>query len=162
MSERLEDRANGEREASGRTADRRRERHTDLGEATVEALVSASRTAVGDALRSVVYFTPEAFDVCYLRGDLYADPTDARRAKAALVEAERGGFDAAAAYASEGEGPAFGEYEFTVRVFAEGFVTRVLVGDRGVLLTTDTLHLPHLEEATLAVRRLLAGDATAA
>jgi hypothetical protein len=43
---------------------------TDIGTEMADSLVSATRTSLGDTLRSVVYFTPSAFDVLYVRQDL--------------------------------------------------------------------------------------------
>jgi hypothetical protein len=130
-----------------------------------EAVVSACRTGLGDELRSVVYFTPEAFDLLYLRGDLYDDETKARAVKAALVETERrsvwpddpyterlDGADAAAAPAG------FGEYEFTVRVFAGGFVGRVVTPEHGLIVTVDELDARALEDVAVTLRSLLVGN----
>ncbi|AUV83871.1 hypothetical protein C2R22_04085 [Salinigranum rubrum] len=119
------------------------------------------RTAVGDALRSVIHFTRDDSELLYLRKDLYGD--DRRRAlevKASLVERERVGFSSDERYephaAGAGSDPALGDYEFTVRVFTDGFVCRVIVGDHGLLLTAEDLDVDRVEEVAVALRGLLA------
>ena len=123
------------------------------------AVVSSCRTTLGDSLRSVVYFTRETFEVLYVRQDLYDDEEEMRSAKADLVESERTGFGPQEKYQSSGEapdgGPDFGEYEFTLRVFSDGFVGRVLNGDHGVIVTTDELELSEFEEMEIAIIRML-------
>jgi hypothetical protein len=125
-----------------------------------DSLVSTARTGVGDTLRSVVYFTADEFEVLYLRSDLYDDEERAREAKGRLVDVERAGFVDGSAYSSlaadDEEGPRFGEYEFTIRVFRDGFVSRVIVGDHGVLLTTDEMAVTEFEEVAVTLRKLLA------
>ncbi|MCO8266670.1 hypothetical protein NKF06_08740 [Haloferax sp. AB510] len=123
-----------------------------------DALVSTCRTTLGDSLRSVVYFTRDDFDVLYVRRDLYdGDEIAARAAKFELVESERIGFGPQETYNVGGgdTGPDFGEYEFTLRVFSDGFVGRVVSGDRGVIVTTDELELSEFEEMEVALRRML-------
>jgi hypothetical protein len=135
---------------------------TDAEAATAERLVSAARTGLGDTLRSVIYFTPSAFDVLYVRRDLYDSPTAARKAKSRLVEAERSGFAEVPLRTRHGtrkDGSTIGAYRFTVRFHEEGFVVRILEGDAGVLLTTDSMDVRAFTEAATAVRALLAdGD----
>ncbi|MFD1512813.1 DUF7522 family protein [Halomarina rubra] len=124
-----------------------------------DGLVSTARAGIGDTLRSVVYFTPETFEVLYVRKDLYDDAAAARAAKGALVDVERSGFvdgPAYAALAPDEAGPRFGEYEFTLRVFREGFVGRVVVDDHGVLVTTDEVDVGGFEEVAVTFRKLLA------
>ena len=128
---------------------------------TEAELVSLCRTTVGDDLRSVIHFTREDSELLYLRGDLYGE--DRRRAlevKASLVEAERVGFTSDTGYepyrAGAGSDPVLGEYEFTVRVFSDGFVCRVLVGDHGLLLTAEELDVSRVEEVAVALRGLIA------
>ncbi len=129
--------------------------------ASADRLVGAARTALGDSLRTVVTFTPDEFAVAYLRRDLYDGATDrARQVKRAFVEAERLGFDTQAAYASLSSDPetepGIGAYEFTVRVFSAGYILRVVVGERGVLLTTDGLDIAASRELSVTLRKLLA------
>ena len=111
-----------------------------------ERLVSACRTAVGDSLRSAVYFTPDAYEQIYLRSDLEADADLAR-----WVDHEREGFETAAAY----EGSELGDHQYTISVFENGFATRVVEGDRGVLVTTDGITVRRAREVTRAVRTTL-------
>ncbi|MFC7202232.1 hypothetical protein ACFQJC_01790 [Haloferax namakaokahaiae] len=130
--------------------------------AFADALVSTCRATLGDSLRSVVYFTPEEFELLYIRRDLYGgDTAQTRDAKAALVEAERVAFGPderynKEAYESETRTD-FGEYEFTLRVFSEGFIGRVVSGTQGVLVTTDELELREFEEMEVAIRQMLRG-----
>ncbi|MEY7851105.1 hypothetical protein AB7C87_18095 [Natrarchaeobius sp. A-rgal3] len=129
----------------------------DLG----AGLVSAARTSLGDTLRSVVYFTPSAFDVLYLRQDLYDSTDAARTAKERLVELERVGFaevPVRTTITHHEDGTGIGPYEFTVRFHTDGFVIRVLEGDVGSILTTDSMDLNAFEDAATAVRHLLADE----
>ena len=128
---------------------------------TEAEIVSICRTAVGDTLRSVIHFTRDDSELLYLRQDLYGD--DRRRAlevKASLVERERVGFSSYERYephaAGAGSDPALGDYAFTVRVFTDGFVCRVIVGDHGLLLTAEDLNVDRVEEVAVALRGLLA------
>jgi hypothetical protein len=111
-----------------------------------EQLVSACRTAVGDSLRSITYFTPEEYEQVYLRSDLAPDAD-----LAASVEHEAAGFRTQMAYA-ESE---LGEYQYTLRVFENGFVTRVIDGERGVYVTTDGITVRRSREVTQAIRSTL-------
>ena len=125
-----------------------------------EQLVSAIRTALGDGLRSVVRFDRDDWTVCYLRSDVERSVGGRNALQAWFVENERLGFESAAAYGeyadSKSVEPAFGEYELTVRVFEDGLVGRVIVGDRGVLFTTDRMALRNVEDAGVAARNVLA------
>ncbi|WP_456071282.1 DUF7522 family protein [Haladaptatus caseinilyticus] len=48
-----------------------------------------------------------------------------------------------------------GEYGFTVRAFSDGFVSRVIVGEHGVLLTSEQLHIADFEEVAVSLRKML-------
>ncbi|MFC4358766.1 hypothetical protein ACFO0N_12515 [Halobium salinum] len=124
-----------------------------------ESIVSTCRTGLGDELRSVVYFTPETFDLLYLRQDLYDDERTARTVKAALVENERLEVWPDDPYVThlhdDDLSPGFGDYEFTVRVFSGGFASRVATGGHGVIVTTDELDARALEVVAVSVRKLL-------
>ncbi|MCW8173363.1 DUF7522 family protein [Natrialba swarupiae] len=127
------------------------------------SLVSAARTSLGDTLRSVVYFTPSAFDLLYLRQDLYDSTDAARTVKEQLVELERVGFAEAPVRTTithQDDGAGIGPYEFTIRFHEDGFVIRVLEGDVGTILTTDSMDLNAFEDAATAVRRLLADESS--
>ncbi|WP_327052463.1 DUF7522 family protein [Halomicrococcus gelatinilyticus] len=133
---------------------------TGISDEFADQIVNTARPAVGDALRSVIYYTPDAYDVLYVRSDLYdGDVEAAREAKRTLVENERLGFDSRETYkvqtGAEDVEPAIGEYEFTVRVFSDGFVNRVLTDDHGVVLTTNALYLNEFEELAVSLRTLL-------
>jgi len=119
---------------------------SSISDTVEEALVSAARTATGDDLRSVVYFSPEGFEQLYLRSDLSPDADLAR-----FVGVERRGFDSQEAYgASE-----LGTYRFTIRAFDHGYVTRVVVGNHGVFVTTDSLSIDRFEEVASALEGVL-------
>ncbi|RQG97820.1 DUF7522 family protein [Natrarchaeobius chitinivorans] len=134
---------------------------TTISDDGASGLVSAARTSLGDTLRSVVYFTPSAFDVLYLRQNLYESMEAARTAKEQLVELERVGFaevPVRTAIGHQGDETGIGPYEFTVRFHTDGFVVRVLEGDVGTIMTTDSMDLNAFEDAATAVRRLLADE----
>jgi hypothetical protein len=126
-----------------------------------DSLVSATRTSLGDTLRSVVYFTPSAFDVLYVRQDLYASNDAAREGKAQLVDLEQMGFaerPIRTAIAHNGTRSDIGPYNFTVRFHENGFVVRVLQGDAGVLFTADSMDVSAFEEATSAIRGVIPAE----
>lgn len=111
-----------------------------------DALASACRTAIGDSLRSIVYFTPDDFEQVYLREDLSAGAT-----LETFVENERVGFDRRDTYSGSELGP----YRYTVHGFDNGYLTRVVVGDHGVFVTTDPLSVARFEDVVSAVRDVL-------
>lgn len=144
-----------ERAPRGTTASNRTRREL------VDELVRLCRTTVGDSLRSVIHFTRDDSELLYLRSDLYGN--DRRRAlevKASLIESERVGFTSYERYephsAGAGSDPVRGDYEFTVRVFTDGFVCRIIVADDGLLLTAEELDVDRVEEVAIALRGLLA------
>jgi hypothetical protein len=118
-----------------------------VDDALAEQLRAACRTAVGDSLRSVTVFTPNAFEQLYLRSDLESDAD-----LAGFVEHESDGFHATTTY----RGSELGDYGYTVRAFENGFLTRLTVGDSGVFVTTDGLTIRRSEEVAEAVRSVLA------
>ena len=111
------------------------------------ALVGAIRAACGDELRSVTYFTPEDIDQVYLRDDLEQSAD-----LVGFAENERLGFQSQMVYS----GTDLGDYEFTIRVFEFGYLTRVIVGDRGVWVTTDEMEIGRFEELGQAMAGVLA------
>lgn len=127
-----------------------------ISEEFAEEIVSAARTAAGDELRSVTYFDVDGHEQLYLRSDL--EPTADLDAFAAT---ERLGFRSQLTYG----GTELGEYLFTVRAFEYGFLTRAIVGEHGVFVTTDGMDMDTFEEITAAIRGVLrehleyAGDA---
>ncbi|RDI70876.1 DUF7522 family protein [Halopelagius longus] len=111
-----------------------------------ESLEAACRTAVGDSLRSITYFTPEQFTQVYLRSDLDSDAD-----LAGFVEHETDGFRAKRAY----RGSELGDYEFSIRAFENGYLTRVTAGGHGVFVTTDGLTMRRSEEVATALQEVL-------
>jgi hypothetical protein len=111
-----------------------------------ERLVSACRTAIGDEVRSVTHFTDESVDQLYLREDLNRTAD-----LVGFAEVERFGFRAQTDY----DGTELGEYLFTIRVFEEGYLLRVIAGDQGVFVTTDTMSRNRFEEVATSVRSIL-------
>ncbi|XVH33692.1 DUF7522 family protein (plasmid) [Haloferacaceae archaeon DSL9] len=129
-----------------------------------DSLVSTSRATVGDSLRAVIYFTPDDFDMLYIRTDLYDGHEEMmRKVKSTFVENERVGFESHETYgrlAKEPDvEPDIGEYEFTIRVFSDGFVNRIIVGDQGVLFTTDSLEFAAFEDLAITIRKMLVDPA---
>ena len=115
-------------------------------ESRVEELLSASRTATGDELRSLTYFTEDEVDQLYLRSDL------SRTADlVGFAENERNGFHSQSMYANS----QLGDYQFTVRVFENGYLTRVIANDHGVWVTTDSMEIDRFEEFASALRSIL-------
>ena len=117
-----------------------------LTEDLTEELVSASRTTIGDELRSITYFTPEEFEQIYLRSDLNTGADVGR-----FVNQESKGFQAHDAY----QNTELGEFVFMIRVFEHGYLTRVVVGETGVFVTTDKLDMKSFTELAAAVRQVL-------
>ena len=111
-----------------------------------EELVSVCRTAIGDGLRSITHFTADDSEQLYLRSDLERD-ADLER----FVSNERLGFTSQQTYGDT----ELGAYEFTIRVFEWGYVTRVIVGDHGVFVTTDPLNVAEFHEVATAVQTVL-------
>lgn len=125
----------------------------ELSETLVDAeladqLVGACRTAVGDSLRSITYFTPDAYEQVYLRSDLESDAD-----LTGFVEQASDGFRAKTAY----RGSELGDYRYTIRVFDRGYLVRVTEGARGVFITTDGLTLQRATEVASALQGVLAG-----
>jgi hypothetical protein len=119
---------------------------TALREEVREELVRTARTVVGDELRSLTHFTEETVDQLYLRSDL-----DPEADLTGFAETERLGFRSQWDYgASE-----LGDYRFTIRVFDHGYLTRVIVGDHGVFVTTDSLARTRFEELAAAIKGVL-------
>ncbi|MEF8813762.1 MAG: hypothetical protein V5A55_08085 [Halovenus sp.] len=113
-------------------------------------IVTTARTATGDSLRSVTYFTRSDFDQLYLREDLERDAdlnTFVGHEWRAYRETEN------AYQQSE-----LGEHKFTVRAFENGYLLRVAAERRGVLITTDGLSMQSYEEIAEAIKRMLEDD----
>jgi hypothetical protein len=114
-----------------------------------DQLVSACRTTVGDELRSVTYFTEDEQEQLYLRGDLEPDAD-----LVGFADNERLGFRSQTLY-DETE---LGEYQFTMRSFDHGYLTRVIEGDRGAFVTTDEMEMDRFQELATAMRSVLGED----
>ncbi|MFB6103435.1 MAG: hypothetical protein ABEJ73_12845 [Haloplanus sp.] len=117
-----------------------------IDDARREALVRACRAAIGDTLRSIVYFTPDEFTQVYLRDDLRAGAD-----LGAFVRNERAGFDRQ----NTDLGSELGSYNYTIHGYDEGYLLRVIAGDHGVFVTTDDLPIARFEEVVTAVHDAL-------
>lgn len=120
--------------------------HTRLSDDQREELISAARTSVGDELRSLTYFAEDAVDQLYLRDDL-----DRTADLVGFAEVERLGYRSQHAY-GETE---LGGYQFTIRVFENGYLTRVIADDHGVWVTTDGIRMERFEELGNALTAVL-------
>ncbi|MFB6151945.1 MAG: hypothetical protein ABEJ40_09085 [Haloarculaceae archaeon] len=124
-----------------------------LSDDIAEGIVTTARTATGDSLRSVTYFTRSDFEQLYLREDLERD-ADLNT----FVGHEWRGFrDTRNAYQEDSE---LGEYRFTVRAFENGYLLRVTAERAGVLITTDGLQMQSYEEVGDAIEKMLREDPT--
>lgn len=111
-----------------------------------EELISACRTVVGDELRSITFFTDDDVQQLYLRSDL-----DRTADLVGFAEIERTGFRADKLY----NGSQLGEYQATVRMFENGYLTRVVSSHTGVWVTTDAMSMERFEELSAAVKAVL-------
>lgn len=118
----------------------------ELSRARSEELVSTARTIVGDELRSLTYFTEETLAQLYLREGL-----DQNAELVGFAENERLGFRSQRAY----RGSELGEYQFTIRAFEDGYLTRVIEGEHGVWVTTDAMHIDRFEDLANALETVL-------
>jgi hypothetical protein len=121
---------------------------TDLlaGEGT-EQLVSTARTAAGDSLRSVTYFTRDDYEQVYLREGLDQDAD-----LASFIGTEWRGFEI-----TEGvyESSELGAYSYTLRGFENGYLLRVTTDSQGVFITTDGLTIVDFDSVATALTELL-------
>lgn len=97
-------------------------------------------------MRSLMYFTEETHNQVYLRDDLEQSAD-----LVGFAENERLGFRSQQAYA-ESE---LGDYQFTIRVFEDGYLTRVIVRNYGVWVTTDGMSIDRFEELGSAIASVL-------
>lgn len=109
-------------------------------------LISTARTTVGDELRSITYFTEEEVEQLYLRDDL-----DRTVDLVGFAENERLGFRSRQTY----KGSQLGQYQFTIRLFEHGYLTRVIDGEQGVWVTTDAMKIDRFEELANALASVL-------
>ncbi|MFB6269673.1 MAG: hypothetical protein ABEH83_07000 [Halobacterium sp.] len=123
------------------------ERDDYLDDQFADELVTACRTTVGDRLRSVTYFDTTTEQQLYLRDDL-----DPGANIVAFADKERTGFQSHTIY----DGSELGGYEFTIRVFEDGYLTRVIGDYTGTFVTTDRLPTDRFEDLASAVESVLA------
>jgi hypothetical protein len=118
-----------------------------LTDELADSIVTTARTATGDSLRSVTYFTRANYEQLYLREDLErdADLND-------FVGHEWQGYKQTENAYQESE---LGDYRFTVRAFENGYLLRVATQRQGVLITTDGLSMNSYEEIAEAIDKLL-------
>lgn len=114
---------------------------------TADQIETTCRTAVGDSLRSVTYFTRDDFEQLYLREDLERDAD-----LSTFIGHEWRGFKTTqTAY----EGSELGDYQYTIRVFENGFLIRVTSEREGIFVTTDGLTIKDFEEVATAISTVL-------
>lgn len=111
-----------------------------------DELVSACRTTVGDRLRSVTYFDTTGEEQIYLRDDLEPGANIV-----GFADNERLGFRSQTIY----DGSELGDYQFTIRVFEHGYLTRVIGDYHGTFVTTDRLPTDRFEDLASAVESVL-------
>ena len=117
-----------------------------------DGLLSVCRTTVGDELRSLSYFTDETVDQVYLRDDLERSAD-----LVGFADQERRGFHAHTSYRQS----QLGEYQATIRMFENGYLTRLIRDDHGVWVTTDSLSIDRFEELSSALGVYLTDEACA-
>jgi len=118
-----------------------------IDEDLADEIATTARTATGDSLRSVTYFTRANFEQLYLRDDLERD-ADLNT----FVGHEWQGYKQTDNAYQDSE---LGAYRFTVRAFENGYLLRVTSDRQGVLITTDGLTMNAYEEIAEAIKRLL-------
>ncbi|SEW26541.1 DUF7522 family protein [Natrinema salifodinae] len=111
-----------------------------------DELRSVCRTTVGDELRSIAYFTEDDVEQLYLRSDL-----ERTADLIGFAEHERLGFRSQSAYRNT----QLGEYAATIRMFENGYLSRVIRGPHGVWVTTDDMSMDRFEELTSALEIVL-------
>lgn len=124
----------------------------DIDPELAEELLSACRTVVGDELRSVTFFTRDGVTQVYLRDDL-----EQTADLVGFAEHERLGFRSQEAYRDT----QLGDYRATVRMFENGFMSRVIHDDVGAWVTTDSMSIDRFEELVSALKAVLAEIAAA-
>ncbi|PSP87820.1 hypothetical protein BRC90_09280 [Halobacteriales archaeon QS_4_69_34] len=118
-----------------------------LAEALADRLVRTARTATGDRLRSLTYFTRSGYDQLYLRDDLEQDAD-----LMGFIGHEWHDFkNTRTAY----ENSELGTYRHTIRVFENGYLLRITTERDGVFVTTDGLTMSDFEAVASAVVAVL-------
>ncbi len=120
---------------------------TIVDEAFAEKLVTTARTAAGDSIRSLTYFTRSNFEQLYLRDDLERDAD----LDSFIGHEWRGFKNTTDAY----RGTELGEYRYTIRVFENGFLLRVTSDRDGVFLTTDGATIRDFNSYVTAIKEIL-------
>ncbi len=121
-----------------------------LADEAADNIVRTSRTSLGDSLRSVTYFTRDDYEQLYLRDDLSRDAD-----LTSFIGIEWRGFKTAqAAY----EGTELGDYQYTIRVFDNGYLMRVTDNREGVFVTTDSLTMGDFNNVAQSVQKVLRDD----
>ena len=118
-----------------------------LADEAADSLVALCRTAIGDSLRSITYFTRDDFEQLYLRDDLEQD--------ADLMGFIGNEWQDFKTTQSAYEGTELGGYEFTIRAFENGYLVRVTTDTEGVFATADSLTLQAYEDAATAISEVL-------
>jgi len=121
--------------------------HDLLSEEARERLRIIARTAVGDSLRSVTYFTRTDYEQVYLRSDLERDAD-----LSSFIGSEWQSFQLTQDTYGDSE---LGEYQYTIRAFENGYLLRVTTDREGVFLTTDGLTMTDVESAAAALEETL-------
>lgn len=112
-----------------------------------DQLISTARTAIGDSLRSITFFTRDDFQQVYLRDDLEKDAD-----LDSFIGHEWHDFGTTQnAYRSS----ELGDYEYTLRSFENGYLLRITTDRRGIFVTTDWVTLRDFEEVATALKDLL-------
>ena len=118
-----------------------------LTESITDQVVTAARTATGDRLRSVTYFTRTDYDQLYLREDLEHDAD-----VMSFIGHEWHDFkNTRDAYRSS----ELGAYRHTIRVFENGYLLRITTDRDGVFVTTDGLTMSDFEAVAAAIVSVL-------
>ena len=118
-----------------------------LADGPADRLVRVARTATGDSLRSVTYFTRSDYDQLYLRGDLERDAD-----LMSFIGHEWHDFKNTRNTYQNSE---LGAYRHTIRVFENGYLLRITTERNGVFVTTDGLTMQDFEAVANAVTTVL-------
>jgi hypothetical protein len=120
---------------------------TIVDESFADKLITTARTAAGDSVRSLTYFTRSNFEQLYLRDDLERDAD----LNSFIGHEWRGFKNTQNAY----RGTELGEYRYTIRVFENGFLLRVTSDRDGVFLTTDGATIRDFNSYVTAIKEVL-------
>ena len=115
-----------------------------LSNAESDRLETACTEIIGDALRSIVYFTEDDFDQVHLKDYLSAEADIG-----AFVDNEREGFHRVPTH----EGSELGRYEYTIRRFERGYLVRVMSDSAGVFVTVNQVPIDQFDDLATAIER---------